>query len=1347
MRESFAYIKERMTSTVKAGIVLGVAVVLLTATTLFAAPPGSQYNPADTLNPSCAPGSTNCSVNISSSSTITIGDDVVSGTADRVLFLDSSGNLDDSPDFTWRDSTKVFRVGDVSGTTNGTLLDLNDSAETFSVQASPNSGYTESIQISDDLLGLGLEGAGLVHTDTGSGDRAFISAADNTAIGGEDTTLLLGYMDSTVTDSAVGTLAQDEISLALTSSTGDSVSNSLYALPTEVGLLYNNTTDSVTNRVQLTEVSSSISFNDGDSSAVSLGGDGVSIDIDSTGNPMFQVRDGSNNNLIEADIDDFYVIIGDASDAANGTDLTVTDSTESITATTDNGFVVQNSAGTSSWVFADPSDQRVRIGDINATGNGIVLDLNDSANTFNISGRPVSGFNTEIEFGGASFFGGLGDGINIGSTKISTSEIMGLAIGDATGIGRTDLFTGIGYNNAAQTEVARGIFEPDDVQLQLKTVSGGDSGADTIDNKLEIEDNLIKISYANDTQSYAHDITIDDTAFEISFDNGTVNRGIRLNSSGISFVHGTGTYLFPTTDGQANQIMRTDGSGTLEWIDLYAGDTTNYHLARELDMNYKEDDFEVQSISEWDDPSYGGSHGLIYVAEHDYLFSAVRSSVQPEFTRFNDPDDLSDYTHVDTTGLGSYGYSDQIVYSPTKDKLYMVLNDFTYTQQNMRVIEIDPVTLAYTLVIDTDLGSGNRAGAGLLTELDGYLYVVEGYYTSIINKYDLSDYSLDDTLTIADADNAVHSLETDGTNLYFATTWNSTTQTVGVIDPSTMTLTDSQTYNFGTAVEASSGVTDDIVVWGDWLFMPLEGYTAAENKVVQINKNDLTDITYLDFGMTGTRGWYSIISDGEYIWFGGVDDKFGRFDPHTYTGELFDVSVLPGSNVNEIAVDGSRIFITGYDDPYPAGDAGDSYIARYSILPGNVETFTLDADGDQMFSIDKTNSRVGINVPAPTYSLDVDYDGSGVVSRFTSTDGNCTIDPSVVGGISCSSDESLKKDIEPIDESQLDKLNQVSPVEYHWKNDADEEQKTIGFIAQDVQEILPELVSLDPTTQKLTMSYAGLAVPLVGSVRELGLRLTALEALHDLNINGNTNKVTKLFSDFLLTTQRIVINGLAEIKQATIDRLFAKRVETEMFCIDDMCITKDEFKAILDANDLTEKAQDIFNGIEKEELEEILEESDDEVADDKEKVEENDDLESEEEDDASEETKEDDNSAGSGSNNETNEQIEETTETQEENTEETAEEGGESSDSDTEETVEDNQETENTEETTEIEPEATEEETVENTEELTEESSEEEVEETVENNENTEETTETESETEPEPEENSEPEPETEPEV
>lgn len=97
------------------------------------------------------------------------------------------------------------------------------------------------------------------------------------------------------------------------------------------------------------------------------------------------------------------------------------------------------------------------------------------------------------------------------------------------------------------------------------------------------------------------------------------------------------------------------------------------------------------------------------------------------------------------------------------------------------------------------------------------------------------------------------------------------------------------------------------------------------------------------------------------------------------------------------------------------------------------------------------------------------------------------------------SDRRLKKDITPLAESKgLAAITQLEPVTFHWRSVGASSATQTGFIAQDVEKILPELVSFGPsqtvvnddgTTTHLTdvkgVNYTGIVVPLVQAVKQL----------------------------------------------------------------------------------------------------------------------------------------------------------------------------------------------------------------------------------------------------------------------
>ncbi|MFN0216909.1 MAG: tail fiber domain-containing protein [Saprospiraceae bacterium] len=86
------------------------------------------------------------------------------------------------------------------------------------------------------------------------------------------------------------------------------------------------------------------------------------------------------------------------------------------------------------------------------------------------------------------------------------------------------------------------------------------------------------------------------------------------------------------------------------------------------------------------------------------------------------------------------------------------------------------------------------------------------------------------------------------------------------------------------------------------------------------------------------------------------------------------------------------------------------------------------------------------------------------------------------------SDRRLKTDIEAISSSVLDKMMQLKPVTYRYVAEKANARHTLGFLAQDVQEIFPELVA-QSTDQKgkkgyLSINYGGFGILAVKAIQE-----------------------------------------------------------------------------------------------------------------------------------------------------------------------------------------------------------------------------------------------------------------------
>lgn len=157
-----------------------------------------------------------------------------------------------------------------------------------------------------------------------------------------------------------------------------------------------------------------------------------------------------------------------------------------------------------------------------------------------------------------------------------------------------------------------------------------------------------------------------------------------------------------------------------------------------------------------------------------------------------------------------------------------------------------------------------------------------------------------------------------------------------------------------------------------------------------------------------------------------------------------------------------------------------------------------------------------------------------VINGATET---CTIRPDTAG-IACTSDEQLKTNITDLD-NVLGVLSQVRTVTYDWESKPGQ-GRHIGFLAQNLQQSFPELVSVGPRGY-LQVSYAGITPVLVQGINELHLKITDIE-----NFASAENKT---FLNSLITWLGDAMNGLMKV-----------HVGQEL-CIGNTCINESDLQS------------------------------------------------------------------------------------------------------------------------------------------------------------------------------------------
>jgi len=97
------------------------------------------------------------------------------------------------------------------------------------------------------------------------------------------------------------------------------------------------------------------------------------------------------------------------------------------------------------------------------------------------------------------------------------------------------------------------------------------------------------------------------------------------------------------------------------------------------------------------------------------------------------------------------------------------------------------------------------------------------------------------------------------------------------------------------------------------------------------------------------------------------------------------------------------------------------------------------------------------------------------------------------------SDKRLKNNIKSIDNS-LDIINLLNPVSYNWNEKAKElnsnktDKKDVGLIAQELKEVLPELVHTIYNDEYLSVDYIKLIPYLIGAIKDLTEKINKLES-------------------------------------------------------------------------------------------------------------------------------------------------------------------------------------------------------------------------------------------------------------
>ena len=223
--------------------------------------------------------------------------------------------------------------------------------------------------------------------------------------------------------------------------------------------------------------------------------------------------------------------------------------------------------------------------------------------------------------------------------------------------------------------------------------------------------------------------------------------------------------------------------------------------------------------------------------------------------------------------------------------------------------------------------------------------------------------------------------------------------------------------------------------------------------------------------------------------------------------------------------------------------------ARWSLIHGDLGNgvFGLLNHFNSSYALSvSSTSNIGLSNNNPLFIL---HTGSSsivsgtTVARFENAGGTCDVTPNVAGGITCTSDQNLKKDIESID--PIDTLTRLLTVEvksYRMNADTSTSTKQTGFLAQQLETQFPGLVLTSIEGTK-SVSYAGMTPILTQAIQTL----------------------YKFMTDIGVTIE----GGVAKI-----GNFFAKKVTTEELCVGNVCVTESQFLQMVQS---TQAASNVVN--------------------------------------------------------------------------------------------------------------------------------------------------------------------------
>lgn len=230
------------------------------------------------------------------------------------------------------------------------------------------------------------------------------------------------------------------------------------------------------------------------------------------------------------------------------------------------------------------------------------------------------------------------------------------------------------------------------------------------------------------------------------------------------------------------------------------------------------------------------------------------------------------------------------------------------------------------------------------------------------------------------------------------------------------------------------------------------------------------------------------------------------------------ISAVPGSLIFKDPTIDSELTYAGNELTLDAVGGTSKILANRRVILDAGDDVILDAKDDIIFQVDHATKMFcngggdwGLNTTGQTARFHIKQNTTNLPALLIENNDNTNAwdweilttflqlsyngvtkgEYSTTGQYTTFSDRRLKENITSLKDGTLSSLLQLKPCSYFYKKDTESKYKTIGFIAQEMQELFPALVSENDNDDSdiLGVKYSGISVVAVKAIQEQNLEI------------------------------------------------------------------------------------------------------------------------------------------------------------------------------------------------------------------------------------------------------------------